>query len=178
MAQKTKERILTAALNLFNEKGLSQVPTRAITLHLDISQGHLTYYFAKRADIMDALFEYYKNQMVVILAKPAGDKYVFRAWMAAILEVNYTFRFLFLDFAQVMRESPLFKKDYLRLRRVRKQKFMEFMDSLALKGDFDQIYQQVELILEFGMMYGLLEGKMSRKRLVEKLLEDLMLMFE
>ncbi len=179
MSQKTKERILQTALDLFNNRGLSQVPSRAITTQLDISQGHLTYYFAKRADIMDTLFAHYKDQMNVILDTPTEntDLYTFELWLVSILEINYTFRFLFLDFAQVMRESSIFKKHYLRIRRVRKERFLAFMDALALKGDFEQIYQQVELILEFGMMYEVMQGKMSRKKILTKLQGDLMAMF-
>ncbi len=180
MSNKTKERILSTALTLFNEKGLSQVPTRAISEHLHISQGHLTYYFHKRTDILNTLFSHYEDQFTILLDTPVEnvDKYDFFAWLKALLEINYTFRFLFLDFAQVMRESPVFKQTYLKLRHLRKQKFMEFMNLLSPNGDdFSLVYQQVELILEFGMLYDIMEKPENNLQILAKLESDLRSIF-
>ncbi len=176
MSNKTRERILTTTLALLNEKGLSQAPTRTITQKVDISQGHLTYYFPKRADILDALYGLYHEQLTVILSTPTENvgKYELYAWLDAMLEINYTFRFLFLDFAQVMRESSTFKAQYLALRHLRKQRFMEFMQRLAPKeSNLDLVYQQVELILEFGMLYEVMEGKLDRQTLLAQLRADI-----
>jgi len=181
MSNKTRERILTATLALFNENGLSQTPTRTITQYLDISQGHLTYYFPKRGDILDALYGLYQDQLTVILATPTENtgKYEFFAWIDDLLEINYTFRFLFLDFAQVMRESSTFKAQYLELRRLRKQRFMEFVNQFAPKSiQLDWAYQQIELILEFGMLYEVMEGKLEHQALLEKMRGDIRRVFE
>jgi len=181
MSNKTRERILTSTLALFNEKGLSQTPTRTITQHVDISQGHLTYYFPKRADILDALYGLYQDQLTVILDTPTTNagKYEFFAWLDALLEINYTFRFLFLDFAQVMRESSVFKAQYFALRRLRKQRFMAFMQELAPKEtNSDLVYQQVALILEFGILYDVIEGKLDDKQLLEKVKKDIRGLFD
>lgn len=175
MSNKTRERILTTTLALLNEKGLSQTPTRTITQKVDISQGHLTYYFPKRADILDALYGLYHEQLTVVLSTPTENagKYEFFAWLDAMLEINYTFRFLFLDFAQVMRESSTFKAEYLALRHLRKQQFMEFMQRLAPKAsNRDLVYQQVEMILEFGMLYDVIEGKQDGLAILEKAKQD------
>ncbi len=175
MSNKTRERILTTTLALLNEKGLSQTPTRTITQKVDISQGHLTYYFPKRADILDALYGLYHEQLTVILSTPTENvgKYELFAWLDAMLEINYTFRFLFLDFAQVMRESSTFKAEYLALRHLRKQRFMEFMQRLApKKSNLDLVYQQVEMILEFGMLYDVIEGKQDELAILEKAKQD------
>ncbi len=176
MSNKTRERILTTTLALLNENGLSQTPTRTITQHLDISQGHLTYYFPKRADILDALYGLYQDQLTVILAVSTAQpsKYAFFGWLDEMLEINYTFRFLFLDFAQVMRETATFKAQYLGLRHLRKQRFMEFMQGLAPKeSNHDLIYQQVALILEFGMLYEVMEGKLEKQALLDMLRRDI-----
>ncbi len=176
MSNKTRERILTSTLSLFNENGLSQTPTRTITQKVDISQGHLTYYFPKRADILDALYGLYQDQLTVVLDTPTENvgQYELFAWLDALLEINYTFRFLFLDFAQVMRESSTFKAQYLALRHLRKQRFMEFMQGLTPKeSNLDLVYQQVELILEFGMLYEVMEGKLDRQTLLAQLRADI-----
>lgn len=179
MSHKTRERILVAALQLFNEKGLSQTPSRKITLHLDISQGHLTYYFPKRKDILDELYGQYRDQMYNILDIPTtnADSYTFFKWMHSQVDMAYTFRFLFLDFSQVMRESPEFKKDYIKLRALRKKKFLAFLRQLSQKNDFSLVYQQVELILEFGMVADILEQKKSKEKTLSDIKKRLELIF-
>jgi len=53
---KTKNRILNAARNLFNEHGYSQVTIRMIALKLEMSSGNLNYHYKKREDILEALY--------------------------------------------------------------------------------------------------------------------------
>lgn len=53
---KTKQRILQAALDLFNEFGYQQVTIRMIALKLKMSSGNLNYHFKKREDILEALY--------------------------------------------------------------------------------------------------------------------------
>lgn len=53
---KTRQRILDAARELFNEQGYSQVTVRMIAMKLGISSGNLNYYFQKREEILEALY--------------------------------------------------------------------------------------------------------------------------
>ena len=158
MSLKTKEKILTAALLLFNKKGLSVVTTRQLTVHLNISQGHLTYYFHKRAKILETLYGQFQDQYLILLKDSVQDFYLFNRWLETILEVQYTYRFLFLDFAQVMRESPKIKNQYFSLRKKRRQKLAELL--IILKKEVSESkLNQIELLIEFGMMYDLLNTK-------------------
>lgn len=158
MSLKTKEKILTAALLLFNKRGLSVVTTRQLTVYLDISQGHLTYYFRKRAEVLETLYGQFQDQYLILLKDLVQDAYLFNRWLETILEVQYTYRFLFLDFAQVMRESPKIKKQYFILRKKRKKKIEEIL--IILKKETSETkLNQIELFVEFGMMYGSLNKK-------------------
>jgi AcrR family transcriptional regulator len=53
---KTKEKILEAAKDLFNEVGYKDVTIRMIALKLEMSSGNLNYHFQKREDIIEALY--------------------------------------------------------------------------------------------------------------------------
>jgi AcrR family transcriptional regulator len=53
---KTKQKILVASKQLFNEHGYSQVTIRMIALKLGISSGNLNYHFQKREDILEYLY--------------------------------------------------------------------------------------------------------------------------
>ncbi len=171
MSFRTKEKILTAALLLFNKKGLSEVTTRQITIHLDISQGHLTYYFQKRAALLEALYGQFQDQYLILLKEPVPDLYLFNRWLDTVLEIQYTYRFLFLDFAEVMRESPKIKKQYFKLREIRKKKLEEILILLTKQISETQL-NQIELLIEFGMMYGALDKK-PKRAILAKVKEDI-----
>mgnify|MGYP000244670743 CR=1 FL=1 len=53
---KTKTKILSASLKLFNEKGYSNVTIRMVAQALNMSSGNLNYHFKKREDILEALY--------------------------------------------------------------------------------------------------------------------------
>lgn len=52
----TKQNILSASRELFNELGYSQVTIRMIALKLNMSPGNLNYHFKKREEILEALY--------------------------------------------------------------------------------------------------------------------------
>ena len=56
-SQKTRERILDTALQLFNEKKASNVSTVQISAAMKISPGNLYYYFANKEEIIRSIWE-------------------------------------------------------------------------------------------------------------------------
>lgn len=57
MKKDTRQEILETAKRLFNEHGYNGVSLRDISNALGISKGNLTYHFAKKEEIMEALLE-------------------------------------------------------------------------------------------------------------------------
>ncbi len=53
---KTKQKIINAAKELFNQHGYSQVTIRMIAKKLGISSGNLNYHFKKREEILEYLY--------------------------------------------------------------------------------------------------------------------------
>lgn len=53
----TRDQILVTARRLFNEQGYARVTMRALADTLGISVGNLTYHFARKQDIVDALMD-------------------------------------------------------------------------------------------------------------------------
>ncbi|MCB0843844.1 MAG: TetR/AcrR family transcriptional regulator [Bacteroidetes bacterium] len=59
---KRKEKILEIALQMFNERGVSEVGVREIARALSISVGNLSYHFPKKEDIILALVNRLSSQ--------------------------------------------------------------------------------------------------------------------
>ena len=57
MAESTRDRVVTAAVELFNDASVAQVTTNHIAAHLGISPGNLYYHFANKEEIIRAAFD-------------------------------------------------------------------------------------------------------------------------
>jgi AcrR family transcriptional regulator len=62
MSMNTKDRILEAAIELFAEKGYSDVSIREITRAVGIKESSLYNHFISKQQILDEIFEYLKRQ--------------------------------------------------------------------------------------------------------------------
>ena len=60
---KTRDRIIMAALELFNERGESNVTTNHIAAHLGISPGNLYYHFRNKEEIIHSIFDEYASDL-------------------------------------------------------------------------------------------------------------------
>jgi AcrR family transcriptional regulator len=73
---KTRDRVLAVALNLFNERGVNAVTTAEIADAAGINEGNLYYYFQRKEQLAEALFEFLSAAMLAVadtqLANPAA----------------------------------------------------------------------------------------------------------
>ncbi|NLJ12179.1 MAG: TetR/AcrR family transcriptional regulator, partial [Gammaproteobacteria bacterium] len=71
-ALSTRQRIVQAALELFNQDGERQVTTNHIAAHLSISPGNLYYHFRNKQAIVLELFSDYEQVIDQLLQRPTG----------------------------------------------------------------------------------------------------------
>ncbi|KXH85571.1 TetR/AcrR family transcriptional regulator [Chryseobacterium kwangjuense] len=129
---KTKERILSKALELFNEKGYNNITTRHIATDLDISAGNLHYHFKHSEDIIKILFSELILKMDVLLNdlqkienKTLEDLYHFTF---STYEVFYSFRFIFMNFFDILKKIPSIESQYESI-------------NISRKGEFQAIFK-------------------------------------
>lgn len=105
MKVKTRERILSASLALFNELGEPNVTTLLISDELDISPGNLYYHFRSKGDIVTELFERFQDEIHDLLAIP-DDVQVDLEQLAFFLHLLFEsiarYRFLYQDLVNIL----------------------------------------------------------------------------
>lgn len=102
---KTRDRILEASLQLFNEQGERLVTTNHIAQHMGMSPGNLYYHFRNKQQIIAELFGHYEAQVDGYLRVPEGRKlYVAdkAVYLESIFRGLWEYRFLHRDLEHLL----------------------------------------------------------------------------
>lgn len=105
----TKDRILDAALALFNERGTDNVTTNHIAEALSMSPGNLYYHYRNKAEIVRALFariqaEWAENYAVPPATMPSIP--MMEAMLAGNFAIQARYRFFFRDLTLLLNADP------------------------------------------------------------------------
>ncbi|WP_062702876.1 TetR/AcrR family transcriptional regulator [Chryseobacterium indologenes] len=137
---KTKDKILQKALQLFNEKGYNNITTRHIAANLNISPGNLHYHFKHSEDIIKILFSDLILKMDEVLNtmkkeenRTLEDLYQFTR---STYEIFYSFRFIFMNFVDILHEIPEMESQYESINISRKEEFQIIFKGLQESGVF------------------------------------------
>lgn len=178
---KTKRKILDAALILLNEQGMSQVSQRTISDQLKISPGNLTYHYKKKTEIIEALYFELVEKMnhafntfkelssnLNLLIKSSED----------LFDILYQYRFFFIDIVQILRTYETIAAHYQQLQEVRKEQFKGMIVQLLeqkiireeeLPNEYEQLYNRVQINFDFYLSYiGVNKLKIESKYLEEQ----------
>jgi AcrR family transcriptional regulator len=95
--RRTAERILEAALDLFNRFGEPNVSTTLISAELGISPGNLYYHYPAKDELINSLFDRYEKALGELLNASDGVRNVEDAWffMHSLFELICQYRFLY-----------------------------------------------------------------------------------
>lgn len=173
----TKEKILAKALELFNEKGVETVTTRQIALALGMSQGNLCYHFPKKETIIIALYEQLVQQFNEIYHQLDTNELSMSLFFELTAITNQYFvdyKFLMLNFVQIMRWHPSIKTHYQALTLQRNEQMIGLFHILeqvgllkpaAYKGQFKQVIEQFMILNNFWLSHAeiLYQGNEAEK---------------
>ena len=71
---KTRDKIVFAALDLFNENGERNITTNHIAAHIEISPGNLYYHFNNKQEIVREIFALYSAELLERFTPIEGQK--------------------------------------------------------------------------------------------------------
>lgn len=136
-AEKTRQRILDAALKLFNDQGVDAVSTNHIAESADLSPGNLYYHFRDKRAIIRALFEalYATNDQAFALS--VGEQLTFAnvtAWVTRNFEIVWEYRFAHRELLALLRADPALQARHSEIRQRGYEGFDLLLAALADAG--------------------------------------------
>lgn len=133
----TKAKILDAIRQHLNQYGLAASSTRDMATAAGMRQGNLTYHFARRELIVEALYDEFIAQIdqafAQALAPPLTLGKLYQAQLAQG-ELQQRYRFLFLDFAAIRQAHPRIDQHFQQLMQGRRQGFGLLIGALQQGG--------------------------------------------
>jgi len=133
----TRDRILDAALALFNEQGTGAVSTNHIAAAIDISPGNLYYHFRNKEDIIRALFERLFAKWDETFQLPpdrAPGLADFEGLIASNYQLVWDYRFAYREMAALLHKDPGLQAHYQEVRQRGYAGFGELIEAFASAG--------------------------------------------
>jgi len=112
---KTKDRIIQASLELFNQRGERSITTNHIAAHIKISPGNLYYHYRNKSDIIARIFDQYEQSVADLFDLPKERDITLedRAQLTAkLLELIWEYRFMHRDLVGMLANDPVLKERY------------------------------------------------------------------
>lgn len=109
---KTAERILEAAIELFNAEGVGSISLRRVADEVGISHSNLAYHFADKTEIIDGIYTRMEAEMDESLSEGGEvDIAYLHRLLVLISDFHESYRFFYLDLAELARHHlPVIKR--------------------------------------------------------------------
>jgi AcrR family transcriptional regulator len=147
--RRTRERILEAALALFNEFGVPGVATATIAETLNISPGNLYYHFHSKEKIIEALFAEFRKEIEATLAPPARrppqaeDIWLF---LHLLFESISKYRFLYRDLNELLSRHRFLELQFRRILDHKVRTATAIMRGLVAAGEMKATADEIETL--------------------------------
>ena len=150
-----KEKILRAALNQFNQKGVSGTSLRAIAAETGISDGHLRYYFKTKEILLLELFTLLESRLAELL--PTELPAFTPNTVVPLLEQTYDFlngtRFFFIEAPLLFLEYPKVLEGFNQMHARRREQMLATFTLFKSIGFFRPNMRQSEMNLLYEQFF-------------------------
>ena len=134
MGMKTRDKIIQASIELFNEQGERNVTTNHIAAHLGISPGNLYYHFRNKEDIILSIYEEYARNLLLDTfpqvnpeTKPLDTIILY---MDAVFQALMKFRFFYANLPVLLAKNPLLHEKYVEVQHTISKRLSEMLEAL------------------------------------------------
>ncbi len=174
---RTRERVMAAALQLFNEVGEQHVTTGHIAEALTISPGNLYYHFRNKDEIIAGLFTQFRKDIDV--APPASatggsaEATMEHLWMYlhVMFDCIHEYRFLYFNLTDLVSRNPKLREQFAQLIANKRETVIALCHGLRNSGslvandhDIETIADNVLIIATFWLSYHTVRTTSQRQR--------------
>ncbi|MDF0533498.1 TetR/AcrR family transcriptional regulator [Shewanella sp. A32] len=185
---KTRDRIIQASLQLFNENGERSTTTNHIAAHLGMSPGNLYYHFRNKEDIIRSIFTLYETHLESAF-QPYDQQQLnvelLISYFDAIFYTMWQFRFMYANLVDILGRDELLKQRYLKVQVRVQAHATKLLTQLCHDGflsiDADKIAKladTIRMIVSFWISYQLTQSDstgITKAALYEGVLRVLMI---
>ncbi|MCE9686196.1 TetR/AcrR family transcriptional regulator [Shewanella sp. AS16] len=168
---KTRDKIIHASLELFNEHGERSITTNHIAAHLGISPGNLYYHFRNKEDIIRSIFSLYESHLESGF-QPYEDGPVdvelLIGYFDAMFYTLWQFRFMYANLADILARDEVLKQRYLKAQQQVLSRSSHVLHKLKQDGflnvDEDKITplaDTIKMLVSFWIGYQLTQSSTS-----------------
>jgi len=145
----TKEKLVSRALELFNENGIEYVGMRELAADLGMRVGNVTYYFPTKDDLVQEIIGGLRDLNSKTIGTDCGSITDFLSMYRQLFNNQYQYRCLLLSFVHLVSRHPLFGSNYAvteaRRREALRSHIISMMKNNCLLSSLT--VDQVELII-------------------------------
>ena len=134
---KTKTRVLSTALGLFNNEGESQVSAVDVASVMGISPGNLYYHYKGKDEIILALFEDFEEEIRMVLSSPITEPLNLKdnwVYLYIIFEEIYDFRFFYRNMSELLTRIPDLRSRFARILALKETTVFSMLSTLEEGG--------------------------------------------
>ncbi|MCG7496831.1 TetR/AcrR family transcriptional regulator [Vibrio sp. Of7-15] len=144
---KTRDRIIHAALELFNQEGERNVTTNHIAAHLDISPGNLYYHFRNKEEIIQCIFDLYAQDLATRF-QPTGERdarpEVMIDYLDSIFMLMWNYRFFYANLPDILSRDEELQKKYLKAQQHLHENLITIMFNFRSSGLIELADDEIE----------------------------------
>ncbi|WP_114767855.1 TetR/AcrR family transcriptional regulator [Vibrio rhodolitus] len=137
---KTRDKIVLAALDLFNEHGERNITTNHIAAHIDISPGNLYYHFRNKQEIVREIFALYSNELLerfTPIAVQQESLVMLKRYLNSIFTLMWKYRFFYANLPEILQRDEDLHDDYIAVQEKLQANLVSIMGEFVSLGLLD-----------------------------------------
>ncbi len=157
----TKDKIISKAIELYNQRGFSNLSSRDIAQELQISHGNLEYHYKNKEAILHAIYARMKSEVTAYFSEIDPGQEPFRQFDTFLKKLDHfqnKYLFFNLDIVEISRQYPKLKKKVEATIRIRKDEmnasFMLFVKKGYIRkelepGFYQRLQHKIRVLITF-----------------------------
>ncbi|ROV61311.1 TetR/AcrR family transcriptional regulator [Vibrio ponticus] len=137
---KTRDKIVLAALDLFNQHGERNITTNHIAAHIDISPGNLYYHFRNKQEIVREIFALYSNELLerfTPISVQQESLVMLKRYLNSIFTLMWKYRFFYANLPEILQRDEDLHDDYIAVQEKLQANLVSIMAEFVSLGLLD-----------------------------------------